>query len=67
MAKRPVIGALCICRETACGEFPALEMITQTIAAHAFSGTRLIAAIAVLHVFFLFAFHQNYSIRLFGI
>jgi hypothetical protein len=67
MLKRPVVSALRFRGKTACRELPAIEMIAQAIAACAFSRTRFIAAIAVLHVLFLLAFHPSDSLRGFEI
>jgi hypothetical protein len=55
--ERPVVAALGICREKTGRKLPAAQMISQAIAAGAFSGTRLISAIAVFPVFGLFTIH----------
>jgi len=57
MLERPVIGTFGICRETAGGKLPAVQVIAQTIAARGFFGARFIAAVAVLLVLRLLTFH----------
>jgi hypothetical protein len=58
MLEGPVVAALCIRRETASREFPAVEVKAQTIATCAFLRARFITAVAVLPVLRLLAFHE---------
>ncbi len=56
--ERTVIGSLHFIGEAACRQLLHFQVITQTIAAFAFSRTRLITAIAVPKIVFGFAFHR---------
>jgi hypothetical protein len=58
MAKRSIIGALCIVGETAGWQLPAVQMIAYTSTTVAFAGARFITAIAFLKIFFDFTFHN---------
>jgi hypothetical protein len=61
MLKGPIVGPLGIRRETAGGEFPAGEVVLQTVAAYSLSRTGFVAAIAVFFVLFLLTFHKYCS------
>ena len=58
MLEGPVVAALRIRRKTAGREFPAVQVVAQTIAACAFPRTRFITAVAVLSILRLLAFHE---------
>jgi hypothetical protein len=56
--ERPVKGGFRVVRETASRELAHFEVVGDTLAAKSLSGTGFIAAIAVLKIFFLSAFHR---------
>jgi hypothetical protein len=49
----PIVALLDGIREEACGQLTAGSVVGDTLAANALPGTRIVAAIAVFHVFFL--------------
>jgi hypothetical protein len=53
MLEGPVEGPFSRFRKTAGRKLPVAQVIAQTIAAGAFSGTRFITAVAGLFIFFL--------------
>jgi hypothetical protein len=49
----PIVASLDGIREETCRQLTAGSVVGDTLAANAFPGARIVAAIAVLHVFFL--------------
>lgn len=60
MLKRPVKGFFGRIGETAAWKLLSLQVVLKTFAAYALSAARIIAAIAVFQVLFLFAFHNHF-------
>lgn len=58
MLEGPVIGGFGILREGAGWELPHLQVIADAVAADAFPRAGRIGAVAVLHIAFLFTFHD---------
>jgi hypothetical protein len=63
MFERSVISALSVTGETAAGQLPAGQMITQAIATISFARTGFITAIAFLEILLGFTFHRNLLIQ----
>ncbi len=59
MFKRSVIRPLSVLRKTATRKLPALQMVSQAVAAHSLLFTRAVSALAVLEVTLFLAFHRN--------
>jgi hypothetical protein len=57
MFERAVVGFFGVLRETAPGEFPALEMVLEALAADPFAMASRVGAVAAFEVRGLFAFH----------
>jgi hypothetical protein len=57
--KRTIVSSFGIPWKTAARQLAVLQMILQTLAADAFSGTRFVAAVALLKIFFLLALHRS--------
>jgi len=55
--ERSIKSPLCLLWKAAGRQLAASQVIFQTFAANAFSAARFIAAITILKVLFLFAFH----------
>jgi hypothetical protein len=62
MLEGTVIGRFGIFRKAAAGEFPGLQMISQTFATNPFAIAGIIGASALLEVFFFFAVHKSVSL-----
>jgi hypothetical protein len=60
MPKRPVVRSLGIIGETTSGQLAASEVVTETLAADAFSGARFVTAVAGFHVLGLIALHGDF-------
>jgi hypothetical protein len=57
MLERAIIGSLRIVGKATSRELPRLEMMGNTLTANSLSWTRVIAAVAALHVFLFLTFH----------
>ena len=58
MFERTIVSSFGISGKTTAGELTALQVILQALTTEAFSGTRFVAAIALLQIFFLLALHR---------
>ena len=63
MLERPVIGAFRICGKTACGKFPAAQVILQAFAACALPRTGFVTAVAIILVLLQLAIHPIDSFK----
>lgn len=58
MLEGPIISSFSITGETTARQLAAFQMILQALTADTLSGTRIIAAVALLKILFFFALHR---------
>ena len=58
MVEGPIISSFGITGETTAWQLAAFQVILQALTADTLSGTRIIAAVALLKILFLFALHR---------
>jgi hypothetical protein len=57
MLEGAIISSFGVFRETAAGQLPALQVVLKAVATGPLVGARIIAAVAMFQILFLFAFH----------
>jgi hypothetical protein len=62
--ERAIIGSLGSCREKACGQFPAPDVVVEAIATYAFARAGFIGAVAFVAVAILFTIHELFSFKI---